>query len=55
MEESFTGGWYPDLSSFVNMKRNREDFIADADSKPMFQLSNLGDYSLKEAKANSIK
>ena len=29
MEESFTGGWYPDLSKFVDVKMNRRDFIAD--------------------------
>lgn len=29
MEESFTGGWYPDLIGFANIKMNREDFIAD--------------------------
>ena len=29
MEESFTGGWYPDLEAFANVKMNREDFIAD--------------------------
>ena len=32
MEESFTGGWYPDLKAFVNVKMNREDFIADQDA-----------------------
>lgn len=31
MEESFTGGWYPDLSQFVNEKIDREDFIANQD------------------------
>lgn len=29
MEESFTGGWYPELNEFANMKMNREDFIAN--------------------------
>lgn len=29
MEESFTDGWYPDLSGFVNEKIGREDFIAN--------------------------
>ena len=29
MEESFTGGWYPDLSEFADVKMNREDYIAD--------------------------
>lgn len=29
MEESFTGGWYPDLSKFADVKMNREDYIAD--------------------------
>lgn len=32
MEESFTGGWYPDLSEYANKKMNREDFIADQDA-----------------------
>lgn len=32
MEGSFTGGWYPDLSEFVNIKMNREDFIAEQDA-----------------------
>ena len=32
MEESFTGGWYPDLSGFANAKLNREDYIADQDA-----------------------
>ena len=32
MEESFTGGLYPDLSEFANVKMNREDFIADQDA-----------------------
>ena len=32
MEESFTGGWYPDLNEFINIKMNREDFIADQDA-----------------------
>ena len=30
MEESFTGGWYPDLSGFETVKLNREDYIADS-------------------------
>lgn len=32
MEESFTGGWYPDLNEFVNVKMNREDYIANQDA-----------------------
>jgi len=32
MEESFTGGWYPDLNEFINIKMNREDFIAGQDA-----------------------
>lgn len=32
MEESFTGGWYPDLCKFANVKMNREDYIADQDA-----------------------
>ena len=32
MEESFTGGWYPDLSKYANAKLNRKDFIADQDA-----------------------
>lgn len=32
MEESFTSGWYPDLSKFANVKMNREDYIADQDA-----------------------
>lgn len=32
MEESFTGGWYPNLSGFANVKMNREDYIADQDA-----------------------
>lgn len=32
MEESFTGGWYPDLSKYENAKMNREDFIANQDA-----------------------
>ncbi len=32
MEESFTGGWYPDLSEFANVKMDREDYIADQDA-----------------------
>lgn len=30
MEKSFTGGWYPDLSTFRNVKMGREDYIADS-------------------------
>ena len=30
MEESFTGGWYPDLSEFETVKLNREDYIANS-------------------------
>ncbi|MDO4328410.1 MAG: RibD family protein [Lachnospiraceae bacterium] len=29
MEDSFTGGWYPDLSEFEGQKLEREDYIAD--------------------------
>ena len=29
MEESFTGGWYPELSNYENKKISREDFIAN--------------------------
>lgn len=29
MEESFTGGWYPDLRAFENKKIAREDYVAD--------------------------
>lgn len=32
MEESFTSGWYPDLSEFANEKISREDFIANQDA-----------------------
>lgn len=32
MEESFTGGWYPDLSGYAKVKMNREDYIADQDA-----------------------
>lgn len=32
MEESFTGGWYPDLSRFANEKMSRKDFIANQDA-----------------------
>lgn len=32
MEESFTGGWYPDLNKFVNVKMNREDYVANQDA-----------------------
>lgn len=33
MEESFTGGWYPDLRKFENVKIKREDYIADQDAE----------------------
>ena len=33
MEESFTGGWYPDLTEFENIKVNREDYIANQDAE----------------------
>ena len=33
MEESFTGGWYPDLTEFENVKIDREDYIANQDAK----------------------
>ena len=29
MEESFTGGWYPELSNYENKKISREDYIAN--------------------------
>lgn len=29
MEESFTGGWYPELKEFENVKMKRDDYIAD--------------------------
>lgn len=32
MEESFTGGWYPELSRFSEVQMDREDFIADQDA-----------------------
>lgn len=32
MEESFTGGWYPDLSAFENAKIKRKDYIADSNA-----------------------
>ena len=32
MEESFTGGWYPDLSEFEDAKMSREDFIVNQDA-----------------------
>ena len=32
MEESFTGGWYPELSEFANVKMNRDDFIANQEA-----------------------
>ena len=31
MEESFTGGWYPDLAEYENVKMDREDHIANQD------------------------
>ena len=31
MEESFTGGWYPDLSKFTNANVERVDYIANQD------------------------
>lgn len=33
MEESFTGGWYPDLAPFEGRKIPREDYIADRDTQ----------------------
>ena len=33
MEESFTGGWYPDLTEFENIKVDREDYIANQDAE----------------------
>lgn len=32
MEESFTGGWYPDLKGFENVKIKRDDYIADQEA-----------------------
>lgn len=32
MEESFTSGWYPDLSEFATVKVNRKDYIANQDA-----------------------
>lgn len=32
MEESFTGGWFPDLEDFKDAKVAREDFIAKTDA-----------------------
>ena len=32
MEESFTGGWYPDLSKFTNANVERVDYIANQDA-----------------------
>lgn len=29
MEESFTGGWYPDLAEFADVKISKEDYIAN--------------------------
>lgn len=33
MEESFTGGWYPDLGEFENVKIKHEDYIADQNAE----------------------
>ncbi|MBE6021454.1 MAG: hypothetical protein E7228_06945 [Clostridiales bacterium] len=33
MEESFTGGWYPDLGKYEGVKFDRSDFIADNDAE----------------------
>ena len=32
MEESFTGGFYPDLSKYADAKVDRTDFVSDADA-----------------------
>ncbi len=32
MEESFTGGWYPDLTEFEHVVIKRDDYIADRDA-----------------------
>ena len=32
MEESFTGGWYPELSDYENKKISREDYIANTNA-----------------------
>lgn len=32
MEESFTGGWYPDLTKFENIKVDREDYIVNQEA-----------------------
>lgn len=32
MEESFTGGWYPDLTEFENVTISRDDYIANQDA-----------------------
>ena len=32
MEESFTGGWYPELSNYENKKISREDYIANTNA-----------------------
>ena len=32
MEESFTEGWYPDLTKFENIKVDRVDYIADQEA-----------------------
>lgn len=51
MEESFTGGWYPDLSEFANVKMNREDFIADQDaSRYAIAFDRKGKLGWKTAK-----
>lgn len=33
MERSFTGGWYPDISTFADVKVKREDYIANSDAE----------------------
>lgn len=32
MEGSFTGGWYPDLAEFVDVKIERKDYVADKEA-----------------------
>ena len=32
MEESFTGGWYPELSNYENKKISRKDYIANTNA-----------------------
>lgn len=32
MEGSFTGGWYPDLAEFTDIKMEREDYVADREA-----------------------